>query len=78
MMNSPLRRRYYKKKSAADYAEDAYLTNPIASATECTGLTPTVPEDGDEAASYCDIAEVPVTARDGEEETPWNLPPKSV
>ena len=51
--------RYYK--SAADYSKDAFLSNPVASATDCTGIT------HEEAESYCDIADVPVTALDGAE-----------
>ena len=45
------------------------LTRPepysgAASATECTGLTATVPETEAEAESYRDIANVPVTPDD--------------
>ena len=54
-----------RQPSAADYSRDVFLTNPIASANECTGLTQTVPQTQEEAESYCDLADVPVTARDG-------------
>lgn len=57
--------RYYK--SAADYSKDAFLSNPIASATDCTGITQKIPYTDEEAESYCDIADVPVTALDGAE-----------
>ena len=57
--------RYYKK--ATDYSENAFLTNPIASATDCTGITQNIPYTDEEAESYCDIADVPVTALDGAE-----------
>ena len=57
--------RYYK--SASDYSKDAFLTNPVASATDCTGITQTIPETEAEAQSYCDIADVPITALDGSE-----------
>lgn len=53
------------QKSAADYARDVFLTNPIASATDATGITPTLPQDESEAESYCSIADIPVTATDG-------------
>ena len=56
-----------RKQSAADYSKDVFLTNPIASATDCTGLTPSIPDTENEAESYCAIADVPVTARDGSE-----------
>ncbi len=54
-------------QSAADYSRDVFLTNPIASANDCTGLTPSLPKTQGEAESYCDIADVPVTAKDGSE-----------
>lgn len=57
--------RYYK--SASDYSKDAFLTNPIASATDCTGITQTIPETEEEAQSFCDIADIPVTSLDGSE-----------
>lgn len=34
-------------------------TNSVASATECTGLMPTQPQDLDEASAYTDIYVVP-------------------
>ena len=64
LKNKSRKERYYK--SAADYSKDAFLTNPIASATDC-GITPTIPGTEEEAQSYCDIADVPVTALDGSE-----------
>ena len=44
--------------------KDAVLTNPVASANECTGITQHIPENGTEAAAYTDIYDVPVTALD--------------
>ena len=41
------------------------LYSGAVSATECTGLTATVPETEAEAESYRDIANVPVTPDDG-------------
>lgn len=32
----------------------------VASASECTGLTPTPPENLDQEASYTDIVEIPL------------------
>ena len=58
--------RYYKK--AADYSKDAFMTNPIASMTDCTGITQRIPYTEEEAESYCEIADIPVTALDGSEE----------
>lgn len=55
----------YHKRNDLEYGRDAFLTNPIASANDCTGITQTVPETGAEAESYCDIADVPVTSLDG-------------
>lgn len=63
--NKTGKNRYIKK--ASDYAEDALFRNSIASATDCTGITQTIPYTEDEAASYCDIADVPVTSLDGAE-----------
>lgn len=53
------------KQSAADYSKDAFLYNPVASATDCTGMTPHIPGDYDEANAYADMLDVPVTALDG-------------
>ena len=47
--------------------KDAFLSNPVASATDCTGITQKIPYTDEEAESYCDIADVPVTALDGAE-----------
>lgn len=56
-----------KKQSAADYSKDAFLTNPVVSAREHTGMTPRIPDDFDEANDFADMLDVPVTARDGSE-----------
>ncbi len=60
-------KKHPSEKSAADYAKDVFLTNPIVSATDVTGITPTLPQNESEAESYCSIADVPVTATDGSE-----------
>lgn len=44
--------------------EDAMFTNPVASNTECTGMTPTVPDGNYEAASYNDLYDLPVSHRE--------------
>lgn len=56
---------HYYRKDAAALAEEAMFSNPIASANDCTGITPTIPETEEEAMSYCDIADIPVTSLDG-------------
>ena len=47
-----------------DLGLSAYFPESVASANECTGMVPTVPEDEIEAASYRDIAPIPVTSAD--------------
>lgn len=61
------RKRMYKAPSADKFAAEAIFSNPVASANECTGMTPTVPLTEDEATSYCSLLDVPVTSRDGGE-----------
>ena len=56
-----------KKQSAADYSGEAFLTNPVVSVNEHTGMTPHIPDDFREADDYADMLDVPVTARDGSE-----------
>ncbi len=58
-----------KKKKGQDkmLCEDAYFRNPVASATDCTGITQRIPEYESEAESYSDIYDVPVTSLDGGE-----------
>lgn len=53
---------YYDKQKAYKYSEDAFLTNPVASATDCTGYVQRVPENSDEAESYEEIYDVPVSS----------------
>lgn len=53
-----------KKQSAADYSGKAFLCNPVASVNDHTGMTPRVPENFEEADSYADMLNVPVTACD--------------
>lgn len=59
------RKRMYKAPPADKFASEAMFSNPVASANECTGMTPTVPLTEDEATSYCNLLDVPVTSRDG-------------
>lgn len=44
-----------------DYAKDAFLHNPIASATDTTGYVQRVPFGEFEAGSYEDMFDVPVS-----------------
>jgi hypothetical protein len=42
----------------------AFLTNPVASAQDCTGIAQRVPSDAYEAHGIAEIAHIPVTAMD--------------
>lgn len=53
-----------KKRTASDYSKDAFLTNPVVSVNEHTGMTPRVPADFGEADSLADMLDVPVTSDD--------------
>lgn len=59
------RKRVYKEPSADRFSSKAMFSNPVASANDCTGITPTIPETEEEAESYCNLADIPVTSRDG-------------
>ncbi len=52
------------------YAKDAFLHNPVASATDCTGYVQNVPDCEWEAESYGDLYDVPVASLDGGEAKP--------
>ncbi|MBQ3101041.1 MAG: hypothetical protein IJC50_08635 [Clostridia bacterium] len=56
-----------KKRTASDYSKDAFLTNPVVSVNEHTGMTPRVPADFEEANSLADMLDVPVTSDDESE-----------
>ncbi len=56
-----------KKQEASDYSRDAFLTNPVASANDHTGMTPRIPDNFEEADAYADMLDVPVTALDDSE-----------
>ncbi len=60
-------KKHCPSKHSFSHIENVYFRMPAASATEFTGLTPTVPETEEEAESYHEIMEVPVTAKDGAE-----------
>lgn len=47
--------------TAVDYSRDAFLHNPIASATDTTGYVQRVPFDEAEADSYENMFDVPVS-----------------
>ena len=66
-MQNPQKNQKLPSKKAWEYAEDMYLQMPAASATDFTGVTPIVPETEYEAESYCDVMDIPVTAKDGTE-----------
>lgn len=50
--------------------EDAFLYNPVASATDCTGYVQQIPEYENEAESYAELYDVPVASYDGGEAAP--------
>ena len=61
--------RPFKNKKSSDYAEDVLnKIDSVASATECTGLMPTPPENEEEADSYNDIYVIPKTENSKEKE----------
>ena len=66
-MQKPQKSQKFPSKKAWEYAEDMYFQMPAASATDFTGVTPIVPETEYEAESYCDVMDIPVTAKDGSE-----------
>ncbi|MBE7058362.1 MAG: hypothetical protein E7387_04605 [Ruminococcaceae bacterium] len=47
--------------TAVDYSRDAFLHNPVASATDTTGYVQRVPFDEAEADSYENMFDVPVS-----------------
>ena len=59
-----------KRVPALEYARDAFLNNPVASATECTGYVQNVPDYEYEAESYGELYNVPVSSLDGGEADP--------
>ena len=66
-MQKPQKSQKFPPRQAWEYAEDMYFQMPAASATDFTGVTPIVPETEYEAESYCDVMDIPVTAKDGSE-----------
>ncbi len=56
-----------RSPEAARLAEEALFHNPCASAMEFTGCIPRIPEDEFDAAFYCDVLDIPITALDGTE-----------
>ena len=59
-----------RKNCAADYSKDAFLHNPVASATDCTGYVQNVPDYEWEAESYGELYDVPVSSLDGGDAKP--------
>ena len=56
-----------KKKdpnNVVEYTKDVFMTNPVASMQDCTGITQTIPRTDDEAESIANLVNVPVTAHD--------------
>ncbi len=57
-------KRRLKMNDPYSHTKDAFMSNPVASANDCTGITQHIPETGSEAEAYTDIYDVPVTALD--------------
>lgn len=56
-----------KKKEKNAHLQNIFYRTSAASANDCTGIAPTVPETSYEAESYFDIIDLPVTSKDGAE-----------
>lgn len=56
------------KNDASEYSKDAFLTNPVASVQDRTGITQRLPYDADTAKDLADMLDVPVSAIDGSDE----------
>lgn len=54
-----------KKKRKNEHLRNVFYRTSAASANDCTGVTPIVPETGFEAESYFDIIDLPITSKDG-------------
>lgn len=63
-------RRKKRMNPELEYAKDAFLNNPVASATDCTGYVQNIPDYEYEAESYSDLYDVPVSSLDGGESDP--------
>lgn len=46
-------------KNAAEYSRDAFLTNPVASATDATGFAALIPENGSESSELTHMFKLP-------------------
>ena len=56
-----------KKEKKNEHLQNVFFRTSAASANDCTGITPTVPETSFEAESYFDVIDLPVTSVDGAE-----------
>ena len=61
-------KRYRLFKSTHE-ADDLFETNSVASATECTGLTPYQVYDESDAESYTEIYDVPLEKIEGSDKS---------
>ena len=50
--------------------ENAFLTNPVASANDVTGYVQRLPKSADVAENYAELCDVPVSSRDGNSRAP--------
>ncbi len=58
------------KKKQAFPCKDAFLHNPVASAQDCTGYSPTKSYTETEAESKSQLCDVPASSSDGGEAAP--------
>ncbi|MBR5500123.1 MAG: hypothetical protein IKV74_01200 [Clostridia bacterium] len=58
------------KKKQRYLCKDAFLHNPVASAQDCTGFSPTKSYTEEEAESKSQLCNVPATGSDGGEAAP--------
>ena len=55
-----------KKQDATEYSKDAFLDNPVASATDRTGYSQRVHINASEAESLADLVDATVKDKDAE------------
>ncbi len=58
------------KKKRNWLCKDAFLNNPVASAQECTGFSPTKSYTEEEAESKAQLCDVPASSSDGGDAKP--------
>ena len=62
------KRKHMHSLTQNEHLRDALYQTRAASTTDCTGITPIVPDSDYEADSYESLMEIPVTARHKEKD----------